>query len=223
MSEVVYKIVNPKGRVYIGQTTNLKKRVSQYGRLTNKTQSRLYNSFKKYGFKAHEISVLEECKVEDLNIRERFWQEHYEVLTKVGLNCRMTATTDKSGYLSEETKRKMSKAQKGKSIPEETRRKISNTLKGNTPVNKGTKGLYKQSKESNRKRSETGKTSSTTAKAVEQYTKEGKFIKNWDSARQAGVGIGKRSGSAILECCSNKRKSIYGFNWKFKKEESCRV
>ena len=161
---------------------------------------------------------MEECRVEDLNTRERYWQDYYNVISKQGLNCRLTGTEDKSGFLSEETRKKQSEVNTGKIIPQQVRDKIRNTLQGREPVNKGTKGLYTQTEEFNKKRRESGKLSSTVSKKILQFTKTGEFIREWSSARQVGIHLGKQSGSAIIECCQGKRKTIYGFIFKYKTE-----
>jgi hypothetical protein len=57
----------------------------------------------KYGFSTHVFEILEECEVEELNVRERYYQDFYNVLGPMGLNCKIQGTNDKSGYLSEET------------------------------------------------------------------------------------------------------------------------
>lgn len=104
----IYKITSPSGRVYIGQSVNIALRKKSYERLSCNEQSKLYNSLEKYGFSEHIFEVIEECNVEELNIRERYWQEYYNVMEE-GLNCRLTGTEDKSGYLSEEHKQAISK------------------------------------------------------------------------------------------------------------------
>ena len=110
----IYKITNPKGSVYIGQSVNINKRFYQYKILTNcNGQTKLYNSLKKYGVEKHTFDVVEICCIENLNNSERYWQDYYNVLSKNGLNCRLTKTNDKSGRLSDETKAKISKANKG--------------------------------------------------------------------------------------------------------------
>ena len=161
---------------------------------------------------------MEECGVEELNLRERYWQDYYDVLSDKGLNCKLTGTGEKSGYHSEETRKKQSEANIGKVIPQQVRDKIRNTLQGKEPVNKGTKGLYLQTEESNKKRSEAGKLASTVSRKVLQFSKAGEFIREWSSARQVGIHLGKQSGSAIAECCQGKRKTIYGFIFKYKTE-----
>lgn len=107
----IYKIVSPSGRVYVGQSIDIKQRIKKY-KNNCKTQVRLKRSFDKYGFKNHTFTIIEECDITSLNKRERYWQDFYDVLNG-GLNSRLTKTEDKSGKLSEETKNKISKSRKG--------------------------------------------------------------------------------------------------------------
>lgn len=58
---------------------------------------------------------------------------------------------------------------------------------------------------------------SNRTKRILQYSKEGIFIKAWDSLTQAAEGLGLQI-SHISSVCSNKRKHCGGFIWKF---ESC--
>jgi group I intron endonuclease len=110
----IYKITNPKGRIYIGQSINIEGRENSYSKLRDcKGQPRLYASLVKYGFSEHIFEVVEQCEVGELNVRERHWQDFYNVLGKVGLNCRLTKTQDRSGYCSPEVGRKVSQAKKG--------------------------------------------------------------------------------------------------------------
>ncbi len=120
----IYKITSASGRVYIGQSIDIEYRFNDYKRLRCKGQKRLYNSFLKYGIDAHTFEIIEECSIEILNERERFWQEHYNVLEN-GLNCKYTKTNDKSGVHSEETRKKISKSNIGKKHSEDSRKKMS--------------------------------------------------------------------------------------------------
>ena len=43
----IYKITNPKGKVYIGQSININKRWNAYRNLKLKSQTKLLNSLKK--------------------------------------------------------------------------------------------------------------------------------------------------------------------------------
>lgn len=109
----IYKITNPKGRIYIGQATNLTKRETQYRRYNCKQQPRLHASLVKYGFSKHIFEVIEECSVEELNTRERYWQDYYEVIGINGLNCKLQNTTSSRAVISEESKERRSKSHKG--------------------------------------------------------------------------------------------------------------
>ena len=88
----IYKITSPTGRIYIGQSIDIYKRGKDYARVSSslKQQKRLYNSIKKYSPDRHIFEIIEECGFEDLLCRERHWQDHYDVLSKMGMNCVLT-------------------------------------------------------------------------------------------------------------------------------------
>lgn len=109
----VYKITSPSKKVYVGQTIDFNKRINQYKKLRCKNQTKLYRSFLKYGFDLHTIEIIEKCSIDKLNLKERYWQEKYDCL-KNGLNCKLTTTEDKYGFLSDDTKAKISKSNKGR-------------------------------------------------------------------------------------------------------------
>ncbi len=109
----IYKITNPKGKIYIGQSTLIEKRWSCYKALNCENQVRLYRSLLKHGISEHIFEVIEECNIEELNTKERYWQDYYQVLGEGGLNCKLTRTTDKSGKHSEASKQKMTETRTG--------------------------------------------------------------------------------------------------------------
>lgn len=213
----IYKITNPKGRVYIGQALNIQKRKSGYRNAVSSTQRRLYKSVSKYGFDAHTFEVLEECNEGMLNERERHWQEYYDVLSEKGMNCVLVRTDVKRPQLSEETLRRKSIMNKGKTIPQKQKDKISATLKGNIPWNVGMKGQYTHTDEHKENIRISSLKASTSAKEVLQFTKEEEFKKEYPSIRQALKAIGKKESSpAIGYCCKGKLKTAYGYIWKHK-------
>jgi group I intron endonuclease len=126
----IYIIISPSNRFYIGQTTDFDRRLMQYQRLDCKGQRHLYNSFKKYGVEKHSFMFFYETTVDKLNHCERFCQDMFSWLGKTLMNLKFTGTEDKSGYCSEETKEKMSEAQKGKTLSEETKLKMSESKTG---------------------------------------------------------------------------------------------
>lgn len=130
----IYKITNPKGKIYIGQSVDIEARFFSYKKMKNcKNQIALYSSFKKYGIDCHIFEVIEECDITNLNERERYWQDFYNVIDRNGLNCKLTSTVDKSGKLSDETIIKIKNwraTQVRKPHTEETKKKISILHKG---------------------------------------------------------------------------------------------
>ena len=54
---------------------------------------------------------------------------------------------------------------------------------------------------------------------VDQYTRNGKYIQTFNSLTEAAHSIGKETNAAIVACCKGKRKSYYGFIWKYHNEE----
>lgn len=104
----IYKITSPSNRVYIGQSKNIKERFSTYKSLkSTRFQTLLHRSFLKYGIINHTFEIIEECLIKDLNNRERYWQEYYDVL-KNGLNCHMVNCNSKPRVFSKKTKSQIS-------------------------------------------------------------------------------------------------------------------
>jgi group I intron endonuclease len=110
----IYKITSPSGKIYIGQSVNIALRWNQY-KLLYKTimGPKLYHSLKKYGCDNHTFEVIEECNADQLDEREIYWGQHYNVLTEAGLNLKLG---ESNGYYSDETKQKMSEAMMGRKI-----------------------------------------------------------------------------------------------------------
>lgn len=104
----IYKITNPKGRIYIGQSINIENRFYLYSINSCQKQKRLYNSLIKYGYSLHKFEVIEECTVDELNSKERYYQEKYNVLGEMGLNCVYQSTSEKRKIMSQEIKSKIS-------------------------------------------------------------------------------------------------------------------
>jgi group I intron endonuclease len=126
----IYKITSPKNRVYIGQTINLQRRITAYKRNDCKGQKRLINSLITYGFDNHIFEVIENCNDELLNERERYYQDLYDVLSKKGLNCKLTATNEKRLIHSDEALKKISESSKGRKWSEERKVNQSIRMKG---------------------------------------------------------------------------------------------
>lgn len=110
----IYKITNPKGKVYIGQSVNINKRFKTYRSLNKNVQAqvKLYRSFKKYGLDKHVFEIVVECDIDRLNELERYYQDIYQVLTS-GLNLNLVNTDTKKKIISKEVRIKISNSTKG--------------------------------------------------------------------------------------------------------------
>jgi group I intron endonuclease len=106
----IYKWVSPSGRIYIGQSKNIKKRKEWYfgGGIKKSSMPKLKKSFEKYGIENHIFEIVEYCSLDELNEREIYWGEFYNTLQD-GLNCKLG---EQNCVFSDETKNKMSIAKK---------------------------------------------------------------------------------------------------------------
>lgn len=103
----IYKITSPSGSIYIGQSIDIKKRWSDYKYIRkSKSQTRLHNSFKKYGIEKHTFEVIKECSIDCLNNLEKYYINSYSTFnTKHGLN--LTSGGCQLSICSDETKMKI--------------------------------------------------------------------------------------------------------------------
>jgi|688.fasta_scaffold204657_4 group I intron endonuclease len=122
----IYKITSPTNKIYIGQSIDIENRFTKYKCLDCKNQIRLYNSLKKYGFNNHRFEIILECNINELNDKERYYQDLYLAIEKNGLNCKLTKSNDKSGLLSEETKIKIGLSNKGRIVSDKQKARLKN-------------------------------------------------------------------------------------------------
>lgn len=118
----IYSIRNlENGKIYIGSAINLGRRWTEHKyRLNNNTHTNphLLRSWNKYGKDNFEFSIIEECNSDMLVIREQAWINYYQSNNPdKGYNIRDAGSR---GKLSEETRRKISEASKGRKASKET-------------------------------------------------------------------------------------------------------
>jgi len=121
----IYKITNPKGRIYIGQSTDIYARWNSYKSENCKTQILLYNSLKKHGWDAHakEIFLCEESKLNELEI---YYIQLFQTLnSKYGMNCR--GGGNHGGKHSDKTKELLRIAKLGKPNSQQSKDKVKKT------------------------------------------------------------------------------------------------
>jgi group I intron endonuclease len=110
----IYKITNPKGKIYIGQSWNIEKREIDYKTLQCKSQKKILHSIKKYGWDSHLFEIINNfdnnISQDELNYWEIFyWRQHLDR----GFDLLNIREPGSNGKHSEESKIKMSNAQKG--------------------------------------------------------------------------------------------------------------
>ena len=88
----IYKIVNKiNNKIYVGQSIDIIERWKQHNYKAFNQNEIAYNSalhaaFRKYGIENFELIVLEECSVEALDDRERYWIQELNSLVPNGYN-----------------------------------------------------------------------------------------------------------------------------------------
>jgi len=89
---LIYKVVNPKGEVYVGSTSQeLGRRIAEHKyRSKNNYNGLLYDSIREYGFYNHSFSVITEADKEDAMELEHFIIETFD--TKLNLTKKYNAT-----------------------------------------------------------------------------------------------------------------------------------
>lgn len=80
----IYKITNTiNQKVYIGQSKQIEKRwmnhrVAAFNQYDEGYEYPLYRAIRKYGLENFQFSVLEECSIDNLNDREKYWINYYD-------------------------------------------------------------------------------------------------------------------------------------------------
>jgi group I intron endonuclease len=81
----IYKITNPKGESYIGQSKNIDKRIKAHKYGEYKKNRKFNKSVLEYGWENHVCEILCECKIEDLLKLEEYYIKLYDSVNN-GLN-----------------------------------------------------------------------------------------------------------------------------------------
>lgn len=83
----IYKITKKdNGKSYIGQSNNIERRIKEH----QSKRTRPYpieKAIQKYGVEAFTYEVLEECKLEELDKKEKYWIDYYNTYKGFGYNC----------------------------------------------------------------------------------------------------------------------------------------
>ena len=246
MGYSVYKHTSPNGKVYIGITSTSLNRRWGYGSNYHNNEY-FSRAIRKYGWENFTHDVLyTDLTAEEAELKERELIAFYHS-TDPNRGYNLTTGGEKGKRHHPSSIQKMREKKIGKYVgkknpsygthPSElTRRRISEALKGRfsgernpnygKPMSDRQKKLISDSRKGKHypKLSEAIKTSEAwietrekMKKPVVQYTKDGQFVKEWESAPDASVAlIGHRKGqSNICGCANGNLKSAYGYVWKY--------
>lgn len=207
----IYKITNQiNGKVYIGKTLNTiqerwRKHCSDYKK--ERCEKRpLYRAINKYGVENFTIEQVEECSPEVASEREKYWIEQYGSF-KYGYNA--TVGGDGKQYIDYDLIYSLYK--EGKNLVEISKilncskRTVSKALNNfNVPHEE----RVKQARYYYRK----------PVLMLDQKTDE--ILKIFSSIKEVELFLNKsRSGQHIAEVCKGKRKTAYGYKWRFSSQE----
>ncbi len=219
---VIYRIISPTNKYYIGQTYNFKKRILEHKNGYGwRQKSIVHDSIKKYGLEAHSISIICELPHDTdhsiLNIYEDLYLSQYKEVGFTMMNIREAGSR---GLHSEITRKRMSESQKGnknnlgkkRPMSEDWKRKIGDGNRGKINhteayklklANKMKGNAYTKGKEIHKRR-----------KSIFQYSKSGDFVRSWDGVNNAAdtLGIGRTN---LTNCLTGLSKTAGGYIWKY--------
>lgn len=207
----IYKITSPSGKMYIGQSVDINRRLKSYRSCLCKEQVFLFNSIKKYGWEFHKFEIIKECNPDELNVLEKYYVDMFNTFnSEIGMNLRDGGGS--KGTMSESSKEKMSKSRANWKHSEESKIKISeshkkiikskewceNISKGKTNPSKETRERI--GKSSKGRKSFLGKKHSEETKAKIGLTKIGKPAHNRRPVIDINTGIVYSCKKEAAEC-----------------------
>lgn len=81
----IYKITNKKtGKSYIGQSNDIERRLKEH---QYKKEIPIEFAIQKYGKNSFNYEILEECSIDELDIKEKYWIKKYNTYKGYGYNC----------------------------------------------------------------------------------------------------------------------------------------
>lgn len=139
----IYCIQNKTtGMAYVGQSVDIVKRWSAHT-TPGKKSSGIQNAIKEAGIEAFHFFVLEICAREDLNDREIHWIKTYDCVNPKGYNGNSGGGAPTK--VSDETKKKVSAALKGKKKPPRSKEHIEKQAATTRGIPKSTEHKIKMS------------------------------------------------------------------------------
>jgi group I intron endonuclease len=238
----IYKIVNPKGIVYIGQSWDIDKREKYYAKERCKNQTKLYNSIVKYGWDNHQFckicilphdisqkvldtyeilywSMYKNSNIKMLNIREPGSRGRHSEATR----SKMSSTKKEAFKKTPEKFKNFKNANIGRKLSQEQIGELKIKLSGSNNPNYGKCGdkHWNYGKASPKKGLKTSpeiiqklkQSAKHLKKPLALYDLNDVFIRNFDSIRDATKFLELSEGH-IRQYLRGKTTRVK--NWKFK-------
>ena len=205
----IYQIVNDiNGKIYVGKTERsieerFREHCKDYTRRDFEKRP-LYRAMKKYGIEHFHIELLEETN--NPEEREVYWIEQKRSF-KDGYNA--TLGGDGKHYIDYDLVIAMYLELQNQN--EVARRMGISSDTVHTILKSNDVDILKNSEVSAR----------VTGKIINQYSLDGEYIQSFPSAKAAAESLGKISSTSngasshISDVCRGKRKTAYGYKWKF--------
>lgn len=227
----IYKIqCKIDNKVYIGYSSNIKKRFYLHKlKLKNSNHENKYlqNAWKKHGEDAFLFIVIEECPLDMCIEREDYYVKQYKAdHRKFGYNLAITGVGNigkMPKHITEKaikTKRKKA-LERGYWFKPETIKKQADGRRGFKHTEEAKERIKVSSTGRKKSKEVIQKTIDANNVSIDQYSLNDEYIRTFKSIIQAllFLGIDRKSGH-ISSCCKNKRKTAYGYKWKYSDKTS---
>lgn len=243
----IYKITNQiNGKSYIGQSINIDKRIKEHFWKATCEKDKSFNSIlhiaiRKYGAEQFIWEVLEECSVDIIDEREKYYIEKYNTISPNGYNILSGGQKVRAIpiYCKECGKQITKEAITGlchscyskstRKVEWPTKEELVTLLKTNSfeavgrMYNVSSNAIRRWCKRNDlpyhiddyRIKKEIIK-QPVVKKAVQQINiKTGEIVNTFSSQEEAARALGKKTGSHISEVCRGIHKTAYGFYWRY--------
>lgn len=223
----IYKIqCKIDNKVYIGYSSNITQRFVLHKYKLNKgihENSYLQNAWKKYGEDNFFFVILEECLLDMCIEREDYYVKEYKSYhRRFGYNLAITGVGNigkMPKHIIEKSKKikRENAAKRGYWFKPETIKKQADGRRGFKHTEEAKVKIKIASTGRKKSREVIQKTIDAIIIAVEQYTLDGVYIRDFKSISDALIFLNKSlKQSHISSCCKGKRKSAFGYIWKYK-------
>lgn len=220
----IYKYQNLiNNKIYIGKAIDIaqRRRDHRSSSSNRKDNCIFHKALRKYGEDNFSFEVIEECKKEELNEREKYWIKYYNSIIPNGYNMttggdsgqgelfrKSVCQYDLMGNFIQEYESASEAARQLKVF----KSNLTAACRGETSQCGGYQWKYKDDK--NKK---IIPIHDRNGKFVQQYDKKMNLIKIYPSAaiaaKETGIGVG-----SIRNCCNGYSRSGGGYIWKYIKE-----